>query len=236
MLFGGLQKTTLVDYPGKIAATVFTVGCNFRCPYCHNPELVLPPLIQTQPKLTEEEILDFLTGKKEFLEAVCITGGEPTLNSDLGDFIKKVKAMGYLVKLDTNGSKPEVLKDLIENGLIDYVAMDIKAPLEKYQLLTLGEVPVSKIQESVDILRQGKVDYEFRTTVAPMLLDETDILKIADWLKSAKTQSKGAYFLQKFESIKVLNDDYKGLKGLSEEKLQKLVEQIRPFFSKCEWR
>jgi len=187
MLFGGLQKTTLVDYPGKIAATVFTIGCNFRCPYCHNPELVLPSLTQMQPKLTEEEILDFLAEKNKFLEALCITGGEPTLNPDLKDFIKKVKALGYLVKLDTNGSLPKVLKDLIDNRLVDYVAMDIKAPPEKYNLLTLGDISIEKIQESIDILKKGKVDYEFRTTVAPILLEEEDILKIANWIKPAKT-------------------------------------------------
>jgi len=231
MLFGGLQKTTLVDYPGKIAATVFTIGCNFRCPYCHNPELVLPSLTQMQPKLTEEEILDFLAEKNKFLEALCITGGEPTLNPDLKDFIKKVKALGYLVKLDTNGSLPKVLKDLIGNRLVDYVAMDIKAPPEKYNLLTLGDILIEKIQESIDILKKGKVDYEFRTTVAPILLEEEDILKIANWIKPAKT-----YFLQKFESIKVLSKDYEGLKGLPEDKLQNLIEQIKPFFSKCELR
>jgi len=231
MLFGGLQKTTLVDYPEKIAATVFTIGCNFRCPYCHNPELVLPSLIQTQPKLTEEEILDFLAEKNKFLEALCITGGEPTLNPDLKDFIKKVKALGYLVKLDTNGSLPEVLKDLIDNRLVDYVAMDIKAPPEKYNLLTLGDISIEKIQASIDILKKGKVEYEFRTTVAPILLEEKDILKIANWLKPAK-----AYFLQRFESIKVLSKDYEGLKGLPDDKLQNLIEQIKPFFSKCELR
>ncbi|MFA5392464.1 MAG: anaerobic ribonucleoside-triphosphate reductase activating protein [Candidatus Paceibacterota bacterium] len=231
MLFGGLQKTTLVDYPGKVAATVFTNGCNFRCPYCHNPELVLPSLNQIQPKLTEKEILDFLTEKNKFLEALCITGGEPTLNPDLKDFIKKVKALGYLVKLDTNGSSPEVLKDLIDSRLIDYVAMDIKAPPEKYNLFTLGNISIEKIQESIDILKKSKIDYEFRTTVAPILLDEEDILKIANWIKPAK-----AYLLQKFESTKVLSKDYEGLKGFSDDKLQNLVNKIKPFFSKCELR
>lgn len=231
MFFGGLQKITLVDYPGKIAATVFTLGCNFRCPYCHNPELVLPSLIKTQPKLAEKEILKFLNEKRKFLEALCITGGEPTLNKDLKDFIKKVKALGYLVKLDTNGSLPEILKDLIDNQLVDYVAMDIKAPPEKYNLFTLENISIEKIQESIDILKKGKVDYEFRTTVAPIVLEEEDILKIANWLKPAK-----AYLLQRFESIKVLSKDYEGLKGFSEENLQRLVGKIKPFFSKCELR
>ncbi|TSA55631.1 anaerobic ribonucleoside-triphosphate reductase activating protein, partial [bacterium] len=139
MLFGGLQKTTLVDYPGKVAATIFTTGCNFRCPYCHNPELVLPELIKKQPKITEKEILDFLKERQKLLEGVCITGGEPTIQSDLIDFIKKVKDLGFLVKLDTNGSCSDVLNSLIERELIDYVAMDIKAPKQKYELFVEDE-------------------------------------------------------------------------------------------------
>ena len=135
MLFGGLQKTTLVDYPGKVAATIFTTGCNFRCPYCHNPELVLPELIKKQPKITEKEILDFLKERQKLLEGICITGGEPAIQPDLIDFVKKVKDLGFLIKIDTNGSCPDVLNNLIEEKLIDYVAMDIKAPKEKYEIL-----------------------------------------------------------------------------------------------------
>ena len=151
MLFGGLQRTTLVDYPGKVAATIFTAGCNFRCPYCHNPELVLPELIKKQPKITEKEILEFLEERQKLLEGVCITGGEPTIQSDLIDFIKKVKDLGFLVKLDTNGSCPNVLNSLIEGKLIDYIAMDIKAPKQKYELFIEDENIVDNIDKSIEL-------------------------------------------------------------------------------------
>ena len=231
MLFGGLQKTTLVDYPGKVAATIFTAGCNFRCPYCHNPELVLPELIKKQPKITEKEILDFLKERQKLLEGICITGGEPTIQSDLIDFIKKVKDLGFLVKLDTNGSCPDVLNSLIERELIDYVAMDIKAPKQKYELFVEDENIVENIDKSIELLKQDKVDYEFRTTLAPNILEEQDILAIADWIKFAPR-----YFLQRFQNDKVLNEEFKNLQPWSEPRIKTILKKIKPYFSECDIR
>jgi pyruvate formate lyase activating enzyme len=218
MLFGGLQKTTLVDYSGKVAATIFTAGCNFRCPYCHNPELVLPELIKEQPKITEKEILNFLKEHQKLLEGVCITGGEPTIQPSLINFIKKVKDLGFLVKLDTNGSRPGVLNSLIEGNLIDYVAMDIKAPKQKYDLFVEDEKIGENIDKSIELLKQDKVDYEFRTTLAPDILEEQDILAIADWIKFAPR-----YFLQRFQNSKVLNEKFKDLQPWSEQRIKTVL-------------
>ena len=231
MLFGGLQKTTLVDYPGKVAATIFTAGCNFRCPYCHNPELVLPELIKEQPKITEKEILNFLKEHQKLLEGVCITGGEPTIQPDLINFIKKVKDLGFLVKLDTNGSRPGVLNSLIEGNLIDYVAMDIKAPKQKYDLFVEDEKIGENIDKSIELLKQDKVDYEFRTTLAPDILEEQDILAIADWIKFAPR-----YFLQRFQNSKVLNEKFKDLQPWSEQRIKTVLKKIKPYFPQCDIR
>jgi pyruvate formate lyase activating enzyme len=231
MLFGGLQKTTLVDYSGKVAATIFTAGCNFRCPYCHNPELVLPELIKEQPKITEKEILNFLKEHQKLLEGVCITGGEPTIQPDLINFIKKVKDLGFLVKLDTNGSRPGVLNSLIEGNLIDYVAMDIKAPKQKYDLFVEDEKIGENIDKSIELLKQDKVDYEFRTTLAPDILEEQDILAIADWIKFAPR-----YFLQRFQNSKVLNEKFKDLQPWSEQRIKTVLKKIKPYFPQCDIR
>jgi pyruvate formate lyase activating enzyme len=228
MIFGGFQKTTLVDYPGKIAATVFTLGCNFRCPYCHNLELVLPELIERQPKISEEEVLNFLKERKGLLEGLCITGGEPTLHYDLISFLEKVKSLGYLVKLDSNGSRPEILKELFEKKLIDYLAMDVKTSLEKYHLVTLNQIPVEDILTSIKLIKDSGIDYEFRTTVAPEIVTKEDILKIVDLIKPAR-----AYYLQIFKGIKTLDPRFTQLKGLDEEDLKDLIEQIKPFFKEC---
>ena len=228
MIFGGFQKTTLVDYPGKIAATVFTLGCNFRCPYCHNLELVLPELIEKQPKISEEEVLNFLKERKGLLEGLCITGGEPTLHYDLISFLEKVKSLGYLVKLDSNGSRPEILKELFEKKLIDYLAMDVKTSLEKYHLVTLNQIPVEDILTSIKLIKDSGIDYEFRTTVAPEIVTKEDILKIVDLIKPAR-----AYYLQIFKGIKTLDPRFTQLKGLDEKDLKDLIEQIKPFFKEC---
>lgn len=231
MLFGGLQKATLVDYPGKVAATVFTLGCNFRCPFCHNLELVLPELIEKQPKITEEEVLSFLKQRQDLLAGLCITGGEPTIHPDLPDFISRVKKLGFAVKLDTNGSNPQVVKKLIEKHLVDYIAMDIKAPLEKYNLFTAGKDFTQEIKETIDLLKQGKVDYEFRTTLVPDILDEEDILKITDLIKGSPK-----YYLQRFKGIKTLNPQFTQKRPWPEEKMRALVKKISPLFQYCELR
>ena len=228
MLFGGLQKVTLVDYPGKIAATVFTVGCNFFCSFCHNPELVDPELTKIQPLIKEKEILDFLKERKDYLQALCITGGEPTLQKDLKSFIKKVKKLGYLVKLDTNGSNPQVLKELLKENLIDFIAMDIKAPFNKYHLFTKEKDFTKEIKESIELIKNSKIDYEFRTTLDPLSLTKEDILEIAELIKGSK-----AYYLQQFHNYKTLNKDYKNLKPIEDKEILEILEKIKPFFKVC---
>lgn len=171
MKIGGFEKQSFIDWEGRMAAVIFTKGCNFRCGYCHNPELVYPELMQQNNDISEDYIFDFLLSRQNWLDGVVITGGEPTLQRDLQDFIKRIKKTGYAIKLDTNGSNPMVLKTLIENKLIDYVAMDIKTCLElkKYQEICAIEDPflLSKIEESIEILRKSSIDYQLRTTVVP---------------------------------------------------------------------
>lgn len=188
----GLNKTTLLDYPGCVAATIFLGGCNFRCPFCHNGDLVLKSGQMTGYE--EKEVLAFLKKRRNVLEGVCITGGEPTLHAELPEFISKIKELGYLVKLDTNGSNPEMLKSLVKEKLIDYVAMDVKAPLTKYEKACGVAVDVEKIKQSVEFLKQGEIPYEFRTTVVKELHTGEDILEIGRYLHGASK-----YFLQSYE-------------------------------------
>jgi len=230
MIFGGLQKLTLIDYPGKVAATVFTVGCNFLCPYCHNPELVDPVKIKDQPSVSEKEILKFLATRQGLLEGVCITGGEPTLLIGLPEFISKIKALGFLVKLDTNGSNPAMLAKLLEEKLIDYVAMDIKAPLEKYKKIVGEKAVLADIQRSVELTCSAP-DYEFRTTVLPSLHSEKDILSVGRWLQGAKK-----YYLQQFKPTKTLDSAFMDESPYDWDKLVKLRGLLEIFFDKCEIR
>ncbi len=197
MLILGLNKTTLLDYPGFVAATLFTGGCNFRCPYCHNRDLVLKD--QSLVPLSEEEIFAFLQKRRNVLTGVCITGGEPTLYPDLPEFISQIRELGYLVKLDTNGTNPQMLGDLIRAGLIDYCAMDIKNAPDKYGVTTSfstdhSAFDLTAVERSVQILmNQKRIPYEFRTTIVKELHDETDMLAIARWISGAD-----AYFLQSY--------------------------------------
>lgn len=183
---------TLLDFPGKVACTVFTGGCNFRCPFCHNALLVTK--LPEKPDYTEDEILSFLEKRIGLLDGVAITGGEPLLNPDITDFIRKIRDMGFAVKLDTNGSFPEKLKAIVGEGLVDYVAMDIKNRREKYaETIGLKNLDLSKIEESVEFLKSGAVDYEFRTTVVKQFHTVEDIRAAAEWISGAKR-----YFLQNF--------------------------------------
>ena len=190
MLIGGFQKMTMLDYPGKVAATIFTYGCNFRCPFCHNATLV----IDEAQLFSEDEILSYLNKRKGILDGVCITGGEPLLQHDIFDFIEKVRETGLLIKLDTNGSYPDKLKEAIDRGLVDYVAMDIKTSEENYSRVADTNVKIEDIKKSVRILLENKVDYEFRTTVVRELHTKEDFEKISMWIKGAKR-----YFLQRFK-------------------------------------
>ncbi len=180
MKIGGFQKFSLIDYPGKIAAVIFTQGCNFRCFYCHNPELIFPE--RFGELYDTSEVLSFLEKRRDRLEGVVISGGEPTLQGDLIDFTGKIKKMGYSVKLDTNGTNPGVVKEMISRGLLDYIAMDIKAPLEKYNLITGAVVNLIDIKESIRIIESSGIDYNFRTTADNSFLSDKDISGITSLL------------------------------------------------------
>lgn len=201
MIIGSMQRFSLIDYPGKICAIVFTQGCNFRCPYCHNPELVNPE--EFGESIAHDEIFSFLKKRMGKIDAVSITGGEPMLQKDLVQFIRKVKNLGYLVKIDTNGSVPEVLEELIGQRLLDWIAMDVKAPLDKYKKITRTSVNTGSIEKSIRLVMNSGIDYEFRTTVVKSLLNEDDIEKIGMLIKGADR-----YVLQKFVPSKTLNPKF----------------------------
>jgi pyruvate formate lyase activating enzyme len=200
MKIGGLQKISLIDYPGWISAIVFTQGCNFRCPYCHNPELVDPA--QYGPILSEEEVISFLEKRRGKLDAVTVTGGEPTLQPDLDRFLQEIKGMGYLTKIDTNGSNPDVLERLIRGRLVDYLAMDVKGPLQKYERIANVKVQTAKIQRSIELITASGIEHEFRTTVVRSQLDNEDLIATSELLK------KGLYVLQSFVPAKSLDHEF----------------------------
>jgi len=189
MLIGGFQKCSLIEYPGEVSAVLFTTGCNFRCTYCYNPELVFPKL--HPPPIPEKEIISFMKKRRGILDALVITGGEPTLQEDLLIFIEQVRDMGFKVKLDTNGSFPEVVENAA--GLVDYIAMDVKGPLDKYARIAGAQLDIRKITGSIEIIKTSGVDYEFRTTVASGLLTPEDMEKIGGLISGAKL-----HYLQNF--------------------------------------
>jgi len=228
---GGLQKLTLIDYPGKLACTVFLVGCDFKCPWCYSGELVLPEKIKKQPKISQKEFFEFLETRKNLIEGVVMCGGEPTINKDLPKFTKKIKKIGFSVKLDTNGSRPKMLEELINKELIDYVAMDIKAPKEKYSQVVGRKINISNIEKSINILKKNKVDYEFRTTVVPSIHAKEDILEIFKWIKPAKK-----YFLQNFRPEKTIDPKFEEIKPYLEKDLAKICNTMSPFFDVCRVR
>ena len=192
MIFGGFQKLTLLDYPGKVACTVFTKGCNFYCPFCHNAFLV--EVNGEEESISADSVISYLKKRKGILDGICITGGEPLIHDEIKTFIKEVKSLGFSVKLDTNGSFPEKLKSLVEEGLVDYVAMDIKNSFDKYPKTSGCEnLDLTPISESIAFLKSGTVDYEFRTTVSSPLHTVSDIEKIAQHIVGAKK-----YFLQNY--------------------------------------
>ena len=226
MIISGLQKMTLLDYPGKVACTVFLQGCNFRCPFCHNSDL----LGNEGPEaIAEETLLAFLKKRVGLLDAVCVTGGEPTLQKDLPDLLKKIKDLGYLVKLDTNGNRPEVLKALVEDGLVDYVAMDIKNGPTRYgETAGISNMTLAHVEESIRYLLSGKVDFEFRTTVADELHDPEDFAAIGRWLTDLSPDRKAPkFFIQPYvdrESVLM-----GGLHTPTTEKLREMLGAITPY-------
>ena len=221
MQIAGLQKLTLLDFPGRLACTVFLPGCNLRCPFCHNASLALPHRT-ADPGMTVDELLDFLQKRKGRLQGVCITGGEPTLHKDLPELIRSIKNMGFQVKLDTNGSDPRMLQSLLDENLLDYVAMDIKNDPERY-CDTCGSVDIlPQVKESAKLLMEGDIDYEFRTTVCHPFHDAEAIRSITQWLKGAKQ-----YFLQAFVDSGDLIGQ--GLSALTPQQMDTLRQAALPY-------
>ncbi len=219
--FYGFQKLTLLDYPSKMASVVFTGGCNFRCPFCHNRSLVF--LNEQEGEINVEYIYDYLEKRKKMLDGVCISGGEPLLHAGLEDFIRKIKDMGLLVKLDTNGSSFEKLKDLVEKSLVDYVAMDIKNIKSEYaKTIGLNEYDISEVEKCVSYLKENHVDYEFRTTLVKEFHENVDFKLMGEWLSGCKN-----YYLQNFEEKDTCIQ--RGLHSLSKEKIFAIEDIIRPY-------
>ena len=222
MRLGGIQKLTLLDYPGVVACTVFTLGCNMRCPFCHNSLLVTKT--DEAEEYPVEDFFAFLEKRRGILDGVCVTGGEPLIHSDAGEFIAKIKALGYKVKLDTNGSFPEKLEEILKSGNVDYVAMDIKNSPEKYaETVGIPGFDVSKIQRSIEIIRSSGVEYEFRTTVVSPLHNAESIAGAAQMVKGSPK-----YFLQNFvDSGNLINGE--GMSALPEEELEKALAKAKDF-------
>ena len=228
MKFGGFQKTSLLEYPDRISAIVWTVGCNFKCPFCYNTALVEGNV----ELIPEDEILSFLKKRKGMLEALSISGGEPLLQKDIADFTAKVKKLGYLVKIDTNGMYPEMLKELIDRNLVDYVSMDVKAPPEKYRRLTGSSINIKDINSSINLIQELAPDYEFRTTFVPTYLKKQDIIQIAKWLKGAKR-----FYLQQYKhDAPHLSSSLSKTKPYTKKYVLETFEQISPFFNECHVR
>jgi len=226
MRIGGFQKCSLIDYPGKVCAIVFTLGCNFRCSYCHNPELVFPELFAEA--IPEEEIFSFLARRMGKLDAVTITGGEPTLQEDLLHFILRIRNLDFLVKLDSNGSDPDMLESIINSGAVDYIAMDVKAPLEKYQEITNSSIEPGKIKRSIKLIMNSNVDYEFRTTISRSQLNEDDISEIGGLVKGARL-----FVLQKYVNP---GKNIAGLKTCSDEEFKQFQRIMSAFVQGCKIR
>jgi len=247
MQIAAIQKLTLLDFPGKTACTVFTPGCNFRCGYCHNPELVLPEKIKKLELIPEEKFFEFLDKRKGLLDGVCVTGGEPTLQKDLPDFLKKIRKRGFLVKLDTNGSSPEVLEKLLHARLLDYIAMDVKASVLRsstslgatedkspgaYEKLTGMKGVDKKIQASKKLIEQSGVPYEFRTTLVREIHDEKEFKKILEFVKGTER-----FFLQNFQTRGgCLDSKFEKLHGFKKDELEKMCEAAKGFVKECRVR
>jgi pyruvate formate lyase activating enzyme len=219
MKIGGLQKVSLIDYPGKISAIVFTQGCNFRCPYCHNKELVDQELYQ--PCISVNDILEFFKTRQGKLDAITITGGEPTLQENLIPFIQAIRKMGFAIKLDSNGSRPDVLARLIREKLLDFIALDVKAPLSCYSRVVNAKVDANGIRQSIQIVLKAKIPHEFRTTVVVSLLTKKDISVIVREIIGAKR-----YALQKFQPARTLDKKYLEETTYSDEEFLEIQKQL----------
>jgi pyruvate formate lyase activating enzyme len=219
----GIEKFSSRDFPGHISSTVFLGGCTFRCPYCHNADLVLRP--ETIPSMAADYFLSYLDGRKGWLEAICFTGGEPLLHEDIEDLIRVVRERGLLVKLDTNGSFPDRLEALLALGLLDWVAMDVKAPLERYREVTRSTIDVERVVRSTDVIRASGVKHTFRTTVVPGLVGKDDVVKIGEWLNGAEH-----YLIQQFVPQTTIDPAFLEVKPFSRSELGEIVAAARPYF------
>ncbi len=230
MKIGGLQKLSLIDYPGKPACTVFLSGCNLKCGWCHSPQLVVDEKIESSPGIKRDQLFDFLKKRVNVLDGVVICGGEPTIHDQLFELIKEIKDLGYAVKLDTNGTNPEMIKRLSDADLLDYVAMDLKAPLEKYKKATGVSVSSSVLRKSIALIKDLQ-DYEFRTTIIPGIHEKRDIIDIAHEIRPAKR-----YYLQNFRNKRTVDDSFKDKKAFDKKFLKKIKGEIEDFFEICEIR
>jgi len=228
MKIGGFQKTTLLDFPDTISAIIWTNDCNFRCPFCYNKNLVFG----NAESIPEKEIISFLEKRKGLIEGIVISGGEPFLQKDLIDFIKRVKNIGYLIKIDTNGSFPLKIKQLFDEELIDYISMDIKAPKNKYNQLSGVNVAILKIEKSIELIKKRAPKYEFRTTFVPKLLKKEDVIEIGKWLEGAEK-----YYLQQFKNNPPLvSSEFNDIAPYPKEYVIETLEAIKPFFKFCDVR
>ncbi|MCG2690424.1 anaerobic ribonucleoside-triphosphate reductase activating protein [Candidatus Parcubacteria bacterium] len=233
MFIAALQKTTMLDYPGRLACIVFLAGCNFKCPFCYSSEIVLEEEIKNILPLKEGDFFDFLKKRKNKLEAVVICGGEPTINPELLSFCQEIKSLGYKVKLDTNGSNPAMVKNLLHEKLVDYVALDLKTSKEKYQKLTgsLIKNVAEKVKKTLSLLKESKIDWEVRTTCVPGIVDKEDILKIAKWAQVAPK-----YYLQNFRPQKTLSPSFEKVKPYLTKELEEMRQIALPFCKNCQIR
>jgi pyruvate formate lyase activating enzyme len=225
MQIAGYLKTSLIEWSGKICSVLFTPGCNFRCPFCHNPDLVDPQKIDKNILKDEEEIIKDLEERKKWIDAVVITGGEPTLQSDLHDFLKKIKIMGFLTMMHTNGTRPEIIKELVHCRLVDYICMDLKGDFENYSRFNGAEVDMEKIKESVKLISESGLEFEFRTTVVPTLHDLPNLLKLARQLQSIINNPQ--WFLQQFQALNCFDPKFKKLKSYSKEELETFQKELQ---------
>ncbi len=229
----GLQKLTLIDYPGLTACTLFLAGCNFRCPWCYSSEIVLPAKIAKQPKLSQNDFLAFLSSRKGLLDGVVICGGEPTMSEGLIDLLSEIKKEGFKIKLDTNGSNYLVLEEVVGRGLVDYIAMDIKAPFRagEYDKAIGRTISLQNLEESVAFIKTVGIDYEFRTTIVPFFHNKEKIKEIARMLSPAKR-----YFLQNFRPEKTLDPSLVNVEPYPQEFLEEIKSEIKYLFDVCEVR
>ena len=228
MKLGGLQKMTLLDFPGRVACTVFTVGCNFRCPFCHNSSLVFSPAV---PELSQDDFFAFLRKRRGLLDGVAITGGEPLLHADMPEFIEKIRALGYAVKLDTNGAFPDRLAEILRAGLVDYVAMDVKNSREKYELTAGVTGVLPAVERSVELLRAGETPFEFRTTLVDELHEPEDFAAIGEWIKGTER-----YFIQGFVDSGDILAGGDAFHAATPEKAKACLEAVRHYIPNAELR